>query len=402
MNQSSNKKHLLMIGGRTDLYQKAKKYDLYITLIQEKDWMSKQDYDLVDRVIHAPVDAPYLVDLACILHQHEPFDAVVSFLEAGLLNAAMIQDRLGILGNPLHPVEATRYKHKMREQMRLKNVPSIPYSIVAEADEVNSFGDKVGYPIILKSSRGSGSRKIYKLTGPHGTKEALYEIKKLYPNIDIIAEKFIEGKEISVEAFSWNGNHTVIALTDKLTTGEPYFVEIGHTIPAELPSDTLDKVKALTEKFLSAIEHQYGPSHTEIMIHHNQPYIIESHTRTGGSFIFEMVENVYGIDFFEETLKRIAGNESIEMEIKPRKGAASAVRHFVFPEGEVSMIQGIERAKKLPNITRCELTLEVGKSIKNFKNSDERYGYVLGTGDTVTQVLESIEQAMREIKVEIV
>ncbi|KQU24362.1 hypothetical protein ASG61_20815 [Bacillus sp. Leaf75] len=401
MATSPVQKRLLLIGGRTDIYEKAKKLDFHITLIQEKEWMEQHDYNLVDRVVHAPIDATYIVDIAYILHQNEPFEAVVSFLEAGLLNAAIIKDKLNILGNPLEPVELTKYKHKMRKQMLLKNVPSIPYALINKVEEVPFFAEEVGYPIILKSTKGSGSRKIYKLDGPVGIQDAFNGIKSQYPDGEVIAEKFILGKEISVEAFSWEGKHTIIGLTDKLTTGAPFFVEIGHSIPSNLSPEITTKVKSLTTNFLSAIGHQHGPSHTEIIIQHDEPYIIESHTRTGGDLIYELVANVYDFDFFEETFKRIASN-NIGVETKSHTEKASAIRHFVIPEGKVKAINGVEEAMKLPNIQHCHLDLKVGQLVKKFTHSDERYGYVVATGENVVQVLRDIETAMKKIEIEIV
>lgn len=401
MNESSKQKHLLLLGGRTDIYEKAKHYNLKITLIQEKNWMVKEDYDLVDRVIHAPIDAPYLVDLTSLLHDDDPFDFVFSFLEAGLLAAAMIQDKLKIEGNPLFPVEATRFKSKMRETMVANNIPSIPFSVVDSEMEVSNFGEKVGYPIILKSARGSGSRNIHKLKNDKDINQALSNIKKHYPNIDIIAEKFIDGKEISVESFTWEGKHSIVAMTDKLTTGYPYFVEVGHTVPSTISDDLSGKVKILTEQLLNAINQEYGPSHTEIIIENGEPYIIESHTRTGGSFIFELVENVYGVDFFSETLKRIAGYQPEELESTAIKSAASGIRHFLLPKGKVISIKGTERVKEDSHVTRFDLMVKTGSEIEDYKNSDERYGYIQVIGDSIVQVNNKIETLMNCIEFEI-
>lgn len=59
-------------------------------------------------------------------------------------------------------------------------------------------------------------------------------IKYDFPDIGIIAEKFIEGPEVSVEAISWDGQHTILGVTDKITTGYPGFVETGHSMPSAL------------------------------------------------------------------------------------------------------------------------------------------------------------------------
>jgi biotin carboxylase len=399
---SANSKHLLLLGGQTEMYEKAKKANLRVTLIQEKDWMKEGDFSLVDRVINAPIDANYIVELIGLLHKEDPFDFVLSFLEAGLLNAANISDLYGIPGNSLMAVECTRYKSKMREKMQEKSVNTIPFKIVKDYKGVKDFSKEYGYPVILKSARGSGSRNIHKITSEENIDIALKDIQTAYPAIDIIVEKFISGMEISVEAFSWNGKHTIVACTDKMTTGEPLFVEIGHTVPSSIEPNVQEKVEYLTKEFLDAIEQKFGPSHTEIIIKDGNPYIIESHTRPGGSFIFDLVKDVYGVDFFTEAFNRI-NNSDLPDKIVVRTGkhTAATIRHFHFPEGRIKEIKGLEVLENNPNITRFDFSLKTDQEIKNFKNSEERYGYVQIVGNSMQKVKQNVEDIMSGIVVDV-
>src|SRR5207244_3567805 len=95
--------------------------------------------------------------------------------------------------------------------------------------------------------------------------------------------------------------------TDKITTGAPNFVELGHTHPSSLAPATLERIEALTLQVLDAVGHRYGPSHTEIIVTADGPKLVETHTRTGGDRIFEIVELVHGVDMFTATLQGFAG-----------------------------------------------------------------------------------------------
>lgn len=53
----------------------------------------------------------------------------------------------------------------------------------------------------------------------------------------------MQGSEVSVETISRNGACNVIQITDKLTTGAPYFVEMGHNQPSQFPIDIIEKIK---------------------------------------------------------------------------------------------------------------------------------------------------------------
>lgn len=47
-----------------------------------------------------------------------------------------------------------------------------------------------------------------------------------------IIEEYIEGAEYSVETISYQGTHTLLAITKKYTTGNPHYIEVGHLEPA--------------------------------------------------------------------------------------------------------------------------------------------------------------------------
>ena len=49
-----------------------------------------------------------------------------------------------------------------------------------------------------------------------------------------LLEEYLEGPEFSVESVSAGGTTTVLGVTDKSVTGDPFFIEDGHMFPADL------------------------------------------------------------------------------------------------------------------------------------------------------------------------
>lgn len=396
---------LIMIGGWTHIYQLAKACNFHITLVQHKPDIQAADLALVDEVISSELADKNVVEVIETIHKKYPFHAVVSFAELGLLNAALIRERLGLAGNPLGPVLLTRDKGKMREKLREAGIASIPHAIVADSGQVHQFGHQCGWPIILKPANGSGSRQIHKLYAPGEAAAALESIqrdaaiadaiKHDFPSGAILAEKFVSGPEISVESISWDGKHTMLAVTDKITTGYPRFVETGHTMPSALASATLSAVESMVHDFLDAIGHTYGPAHTEIIISDDGPVIVESHTRTGGDRIFEMVELTVGVDMFDATLRGFAGGFP-QFDLAKRR--AAAIRFLTPPAGRIAAIDGVDAAIMLPGVVRCEIGIKVGEVAKAFNDSDQRYGYVLATGDSREEAVSNVERALAQVK----
>lgn len=390
------KRRLVMVGGWTEVYAKAKQVGFDLTVIQSKEELKPGDLPLIDQLVTHYMEAPQVVEIAAFLHAQQPFHAAVSFQELGIVNAATIGERLGLAANPLAPVALTRDKGLMRAHMLRSALPSIPYVVGADAEAIVALGQQAGWPLIVKPSAQSGSRQIHKVDGRAGVLAALASIEADFPGSVPIAEKFIDGPEVSVEAFSWHGQHRILGVTDKLTTGAPYFVETGHNMPSRLPAAMLEQVHKLTLALLDAIGHQHGPTHTELIITADGPVIVESHTRTGGDRIFELVELAFGVDMIGATLSGLMHGDPA-LGVQAPRGAA--IRFLVLPEGTIGQVQGVAEARSLPGVVRCEIDLAPGQAVLACKNSSQRLGYVLATGATAEQAIEHVEAAMRRIVV---
>jgi biotin carboxylase len=398
-----------MIGGWTDVYEKAKSCGFNLTVVQRKEDIKPEDMKVVDQMISSPLGDKVVVDLVAAIHEKYPFDAVVSFQEFGVLNAALIKERLGIMGNPLAPVLLTRDKIRMREHLQASGIASIPFARVTSPAEVIDFARTCGWPIIIKPANGVGSLQVHKLFSEGEVEAAFHSIKRDavtvdvikhdFPEIGVIAEKFIDGPEVSVEAVSWGGQHTVLGVTDKLTSGHPNFVETGHSMPSALPEETIAAIKHLTATFLVSIGHKCGPSHTEVIVSEQGPIIVESHTRTGGDRIFEMTELAYGVDMIDATLKGLFGTFP---DVTVHKTTGAAIRYLSLPAGRVSSIDGVEAAKASPGLVRCDIVVGVGDKTKTSEHSAERPGYVLAVGDNGPSAIDNAMLALSKIKIELV
>jgi biotin carboxylase len=387
---------MMMIGGWTEVFEKAKALGFHITLLQKKSSITARDFELVDQVITSDMDAPHVPALIRALHEIQPFDLVLSFQERGIYNAALAGEALKLFANPLKPVELTCDKGKMRQHLQAHGIPSIPYRVVASVPDVVEFGECHGWPIILKPVNGTGSRQIHKLERPEQVEAAFAAITAEFPAGVAIAERFVAGVEVSVEGFTWEGEHTILGVTDKITSGAPHFVETGHTMPSALPAATVEALVTLTTRFLSSIGHRYGPSHTEIIVSDSGPIIVESHTRTGGDRIFEMTTLAHGVDMIGATLEGFAGQMPRST---PRPATGAAIRFLILPEGRVSAVAGLEEARQSAGVVRCELDLVAGQVIRSPHNSDSRHGYVLAVGPTREAAVANVEAALRKIRI---
>lgn len=219
-----------------------------------------------------------------------------------------VADRIGLIGNNIADTHCLVNKFEMRRELSKSklNVPKYyPYP-GSEIEDV-LLGSK--FPLMVKPQDRSGSRGVSKVYSEKGLVDCLkLAISESFCGIAII-EEFVEGEEVSVESISWNGFHYIIAITDKVTTGEPHFVETEHHQPSALPKEICDKIKASTLKALNALGVKFGASHTEIkMDRTNNPIIIEVGGRMAGDFIgSHLTQLSTGYDYLKEVINIALG-----------------------------------------------------------------------------------------------
>lgn len=142
----------------------------------------------------------------------------------------------------------------------------------------------------------------------------------------------------------YKGKVHILAITDKLTTGAPYFVEMGHSQPSRLPEKDLLKIRDLTSRAIKAVGIENGPAHVEVMQTKQGPKMIELGARMGGDCITtHLVPLSTGIDMVKATIDIALG---IEPDIIPKFSKGSAIRFFKVPCGVIESIEGVESSRK--------------------------------------------------------
>ena len=194
-----------------------------------------------------------------------------------------------------------------------------------------------------------------------------------------------------------DGEVHVIQITDKITTGAPYFVEMGHTQPTAFPVEIADKIRQVASAAVKAIGIKNGPSHTEIMVTDEGPKIVELGARLGGDCITtHLVPLSTGVDMVKCCI-RISLGEKPDCSIKYHKG--SAIRYFPSHRGILTSVSGFKEAKEIAGVKQISLVKRIGDSISDIHNSADRIGFVISQGDDAYIAARSAESALKCIQV---
>ena len=277
-----------------------------------------------------------------------------------------IAEQMNLISNSFISSVASTNKWDMRKAFQKGNC-SIPKFIEASNNKVNCEGFK--FPLIVKPVDRSGSRGVTKVMLENELPEAInYAITESFGKRAII-EEYIEGEEVSVETISWEGNHTILAITDKVTTGAPHFVELAHHQPSGLSKEIRDKIKTETIKCLNALDINFGAGHSEFKITSaGEVYIIEVGARMGGDFIgSHLVELSTGYDFLEGVINIALGKHETPI----LKNNNFSGIYFLCKETEqilpyFNQENNFDVQKEIQN-----------KALKHITNSNDRSGYLI-------------------------
>ncbi|MET9689987.1 ATP-grasp domain-containing protein [Streptomyces sp. NPDC006514] len=380
-----------VVGGPFPLLHHARDLGVRVLLVQHPDRFDERHRQYADEVLLVDYARPDEL-LAALTPRHaaDPFALVLSLTEPGLLPAAGAAAALGLPGNPVSCVRMLGDKSLMRAALDDAGLSPVAARVVRDAAGIAAFVRRYG-PAVVKPVDGTGSLGVHRLDEP-GAAAAVWERLAAAGHRQALAEEFLTGPEISVEAFSRHGRHTVLAVTDK--TVQDNFVETGHLVPSRLSESLLAEVKALVPAFLDLVGLCEGPSHTEIKMTPTGPRIVESHPRFGGDKIRVLVDRVYGAD-----LARLAVAVPLGLapapEAAPPNGAAAIVFHTPAP--------GVVRAVELPADpgpdVEIEVDVAVGDLVTPVAGSDDRAAHVLASGPDAESALARCRQVLAGVRI---
>lgn len=255
-------------------------------------------------------------------------DGIISIAsDLAVITVNYIANKLGLIANPWETTSITINKYEMKVALEAMNLKVPRYAVFTSLDELNQL-NQYKLPVIVKPVDRSGSMGVSKVESLDAIHVAFESAMNASLSKQVIIEEFITGIEASVEGISQNGQHHVLAITDKITTGAPNFVELEHHQPSQLNIKLQESIKQLIPKALNALQIKYGASHTELIITvDNKIYINEIGARMGGDFIgSDLVKLSTGFDYLKAVLYISLGKE-IELQFGEKKYAGVIFRN---------------------------------------------------------------------------
>lgn len=163
-------------------------------------------------------------------------------------SVAHVSNALGLPGIPVDVALRATDKGVMRAALRDGGVRVPDYvTLPPQADAEIS---PLPFPVVVKPVDNMGARGVVLVDDAVQFAPAVVDARSASPSGQVIVERYVSGQEYSIDALVYDGTVHITGIAKRHIYFPPFFVELGHTMPAEL---SVKEETALTAEFSAAV-----------------------------------------------------------------------------------------------------------------------------------------------------
>lgn len=294
-------------------------------------------------------------------------DKLIGYLEQLQVPLAEARDVLGLPGMGAATARNFRDKNRMKAVLANAGLPVARQRLIGGFDDVRSFIDQVGYPIIVKPVDGLGSRGTFRVENAQALSTALNQLMPT-PSHPIQAEEFVRGEEHSFETVFVDGqpvwSSSTYYLPGPLQVMEHDWMQYCVLLPREEAPEHVKRFMPLNHASLKALGLVHGISHMEWFNRPQGGVISEVGARPPGANIMPLNSAAYEVDMWAKWARLEVHHEWEMPERKYAVGAAflrgqghgGVIRAVEGIESAQAQVKGMVWAHKLPTVGQLHST----------------------------------------------
>lgn len=350
-------------------------------------------------------DASFAVDirdaaLAISIAREQKVNGVLTVAsDAALKTVAAVSESLGLPGINLEVAEKSTDKELMRKCFIDNRLPSPRSYASMSRDVLLKLAREVGFPVVVKPADSAGSRGVRLVAAEDEFEDAFLKAKAYSLKGKVLVEEFMDGVEVSVEAFVYQGEITIIALSDKIRTPPPYLLDTTVIFPSAYPEDIQQSIIEVAGKAIRAIGITFGPVHMELMMTQKGPVPVELAARGPGFKVFtDILPLITGIDILKALIRVSLGQKP---DLQPRDSKASALRFFDSSDGIVEEVRGLEDVRRINGIYDVDIYVRPGDKVRALTCGADRVGHIISLAATRGQAIDILTLAEKRIYIKV-
>lgn len=340
-------------------------------------------------------DKQGLLDVATKFHNKHTLHGVFTVGTDFSSSVSYITEKLDLPGIPYQSALNATDKVRMRTKFKENNIPSPNFIEYSAEMDLESTIKNLSFPLVVKPVDSMGARGVKKIDSLSMLKEAIKDAINHSRTERAIIEEYINGPEFSIDALVVNGEVKVFGFAQREIHFEPYFVEMGHTMPANIPKDSRDEIIEVFARGVKALGINYGSAKGDMKLGDNGPVIGEIAARLSGGYMSGWTYPYSsGVNLIRGGIELALGQD-LTIDDKDNIHYFSAERAFISIPGVVKDV--ITPKKLAKGIKDTFINVKNGDSVQFPINNVQKCGNVISLGKTYELSIKAAEKYASEI-----
>jgi biotin carboxylase len=181
---------------------------------------------------------------------------------------------------------------------------------------LSNIDDKIelDYPFIIKPVDSQGQRGVFLVNNYDDHLRNFNASISHSRSGHVIIERYIQGREISVNGYLVNGDLKYLIASDRITWPGYIGLVHRHIVPAtDLPSGTKDELNKIIESACEKLIISNGPVYAQMKIANGAPHIIEITPRLDGCHLWKLLGYYSGVNLLKLTFEHLLNNDITEL-----------------------------------------------------------------------------------------
>ena len=313
-------------------------------------------------------------------------------------SVAHVAAECGLPGIPREAAYKAKNKARMRDAFRYAGVPSPDFFLMRSERDCAEAPRRLRFPLVVKPADNMGARGVKRIDTPDELMESYRTAASFSISGEVVAEEYIPGPEFSLDALISGGRVDICGFADRHIAFPPYFVEMGHTMPTDLPKKEQELVIEVFLRGIEALGITEGAAKGDIKLTPEGPVVGEIAARLSGGYMSGWTyPYASGHEVTAAAMEIALGMNPSSLH--PGYPRGSAERAFISIPGTTAEIIGIRAAGQIPFVKNIFLRTAAGAETVFPKNNIEKCGNIISQASSRGEAVEAAEQAAAAVTV---
>jgi biotin carboxylase len=199
-----------------------------------------------------------------------------------------------------------------------------------------------------------------------------------------------------IEVVVYHSNISVAAIVEQEVTKGQRFIITGYSVCPELYLEQLPGLKETIVAIIEDFQLRNGTCHLEMKLTNKGWKLIEINPRMAGGAMNRMIEEAFGYNLAEQTIRLFTG---LEPDLRKKHNRAIYTHYLILGlVGKLLKVAGCESAKEQVGVLEVYTKAKYGQLVTPPRSMGQRYGYVLAAGDSKDQAREFALNGAQQIQ----